>query len=55
MRTKLRTHSNLISLLQVEIMDSRGNNISDYLSEKGTAPAGCRAEGFDSVCSLNIF
>jgi hypothetical protein len=37
------------------MVDSRGYNISDYLNEKGSVPAGSRTDGFGSVCSLNIF
>lgn len=55
MRAKLPLDSNVISLLQVEMVDSRGYNISDYLNEKGSVPAGSRTDGFGSVCSLNIF
>ena len=54
-RAKLAKNRNLVGLMQMEVIDGRGNNITQYLNQHGTVPQSSRNGQFDTVCSLNIF
>jgi hypothetical protein len=54
-RAKLLPSKNLVGLQQMEVLDGRGNNITQYLNQHGTVPYSSRNGQFDTVCSLNIF